>query len=182
MAMFRALIAAVALALLPAQADQTDTRLDDLFTALASANKPELAQPIELEIWKIWIESPSPTTDLLYSRGAGMAAAGDLDLALKLIDTVVLLNPGYAEGWNMRATLNTMREDYPAALADTRKTLELEPRHFMALSSLGDLLQGLGDDKGALKAYDAALAINPSMEDTKRQAETLRRKIDGDRI
>ena len=75
-----------------------------------------------------------------------------------------------------------MRDEYPAAIADTRKALELEPRQFMALQGLGDLLSALGDDKGALKAYEAALAINPSMEQAKRQADTLRRKIDGDRI
>ena len=48
-----------------------------------------------LEIWKIWIETESPTTELLFARGTGMIQAGDLDLALQLLDTVVLLNPGY---------------------------------------------------------------------------------------
>ena len=183
MAMFRALLAAAfALSLAPAHADQTDKRLDELFAALAKATKPEIAEPIETEIWKIWIETDSPTTELLYTRGAGMVEAGDLDLALELLDTVVPLNPGYAEGWNMRATIHAMRDEYPAAIADTRKALELEPRQFMALQGLGDLLSALGDDKGALKAYEAALAINPSMEQAKRQADTLRRKIDGDRI
>ncbi len=183
MAMLRALIAAAfAFALVPAHADQTDTRLDDLFAALATANKREIAQPIETEIWKIWLETDSPTTELLYARGAALVAAGDLDLALKLLDTVVLLNPDYVEGWNMRATLHAMRDEYPAAIADTRKVLELEPRHFMALQGLGDLLQSLGDDKGALKAYEAALAINPSLEQVAQQVRMLRRKIDGDRI
>lgn len=182
MAMLRVLAAAALLALLPARADQTDKRLDELFAALATAQKPEIAQPIEQEIWKIWIETESPTTELLFARGTGMIQAGDLDLALQLLDTVVLLNPGYAEGWNMRATLNALREDYPAAIADTRKVLELEPRHFMALQGLGELLQSLGDDKAALKAYEAALKINPSLEQSKQQADILRRKIDGDRI
>lgn len=176
------LAAAFALALVPAQADQTDKRLDELFAALAGATKPEIAQPIELEIWKIWIETSSPTTELLYTRSAGMIEAGDLDLALELMDTVILLNPGYAEGWNMRATLHALREEYPAAIADTQKALELEPRHFMALEGLGELLQGLGDDKGALRAYEAALKINPSLEQARQQVEILRRKIDGDRI
>lgn len=183
MAMFRAVLAAAfALALLPAHADQKDKRLDDLFAALAKTDKPELAEPIETEIWKIWLESDSPTTELLYTRAVGMIDASDLDLALKLLDTVVLLDPGFAEGWNLRATLHAMREEYPAAIADTQKALELEPRQWMALTGLGELLQGLGDDKGALAAYDAALKINPSLEDAKQQAKTLRRKIDGDRI
>lgn len=165
-----------------ARADQTDKRLDDLFAALAKADKPEIAAPIEQEIWTIWIETDSPTTELLYARGAGMIEAGDLDLAKQLLDTVVLLDPDYAEGWNMRATLHALRDEYPAAIADTQKTLELEPRNFVALAGLGQLLEGMGDDKGALKAYEAALKINPSMEQVKQQAKILRRKIDGDRI
>ena len=182
MVMLRALAAAALLALLPARADQTDSRLNDLFGALATATKPEIAQPIEQEIWKIWVETESPTTELLFARGTGMIQAGDLDLALQLLDTVVLLNPGYAEGWNMRATLYALRDDYPAAIADTRKVLELEPRHFMALQGLGEMLQSLGDNKAALRAYEAALKINPSLEQAKQQADILRRKIDGDRI
>lgn len=183
MAMIRILIAlAFLFAFAPAKADQADTRLDDLFAALATATKPEIAKPIEMEIWKIWLETDSPTTELLYARGAGMVAAGDLDLALRLLDTVVLLDPGFAEGWNMRATLHALRRDYSAAIADTRKTLELEPRQFMALQGLGELLQNLGDDKGALTAYEAALKINPSLEQAQQQARFLRRKIDGDRI
>lgn len=187
MAMFRSLVAIVfALALLPALspvlADQKDTRLDELFAALAKAEKPEIAQPIELEIWKIWIETDSPTTELLYARGAAMIEAGDLDLAMQLLDTVVLLNPDFAEGWNMRATLHALRNEYPAAIADTQRALELEPRQFMALQGLGELLEGLGDEKGALKAYEAALKINPSMEEAKQKAKVLRRKIEGDRI
>lgn len=181
--MFRAALAlAFALAVTPAYADQADKRLDELFAALAKAQKPELAEPIELEIWKIWLETDSPTTELLYARSAGMIEAGDLDLAKQLLDTVVLLDPGFAEGWNLRATLNALREDYPAAIADTQRALELEPRQFMALAGLGGLLEGLGDDKGALAAYDAALKINPSMADARQQAKTLRRKVDGDRI
>ena len=117
-----------------------------------------------------------------HQRGFPLKTAGDLDLALQLLDTVVLLNPGYAEGWNMRATLYALRDDYPAAIADTRKVLELEPRHFMALQGLGEMLQSLGDSKAALRAYEAALKINPSLEQAKQQADILRRKIDGDRI
>lgn len=182
MVMLRALAAAALFALLPARADQTDKRLDDLFGALATATKPEIAQPIEMEIWKIWVETESPTTELLFARGTGMIQAGDLDLALQLLDTVVLLNPGYAEGWNMRATLHALRDDYPAAIADTRKVLELEPRHYMALQGLGEMLQSLGDNKAALMAYEAALKINPSLQQARQQADILRRKIDGDRI
>ena len=75
MAMLRIVLAAAfALAFLPAHADQKDKRLDELFAALAKAQKPEIAEPITTEIWKIWLETDSPTTELLYERSAGMIA------------------------------------------------------------------------------------------------------------
>jgi hypothetical protein len=56
------IIAALALILfafgaLTAAADQKDPRLDKLFTQLKGATTIEVAQPIEAQIWEIWMQS-----------------------------------------------------------------------------------------------------------------------------
>lgn len=176
------LIAAAVLAVMPARADQNDPRLNDLFQALAQAKTQEVAAPIEGEIWSIWQEAPSPTTALLLQRSSTSAESGDLDTSLRLMDTLVTLDPHFAEGWNMRATLHVMREEPGKAIADIEKALQLEPRHFAALAGLGQILANMGDDKGALRAFDAALKINPSLSEIRTAADALRRKVEGDPI
>lgn len=174
--------AALFLAIVPARAAQDDPRLNELFDALAKATTTEMAAPIQAEIWSIWAESKSPTTELLYQRGAVALESEDIDLAYKLFQTMTVLNPDFAEGWNMLANIHLMRDDTTQAIVDVRRTLELEPRHFGALAALGGIMESLGDKKAALAAYDASLKINPNQDDVKQSAKALRRKLDGDRI
>ncbi len=41
----------------PALADQTDPRLSDLFARLKEVSAPAEADPIESQIWAIWLET-----------------------------------------------------------------------------------------------------------------------------
>ncbi|MCC6917678.1 MAG: hypothetical protein IT548_00655 [Alphaproteobacteria bacterium] len=177
-----ALLLAACAVVPPALADQKDPRLDELFKALSETKSERAATPIEEEIWRIWNEAKSPTTALLLDRSSSVAEAGDLDTALTLLDTLIALDPDFAEGWATRATLRVMREETDAAIKDIEHALALEPRHFAALAGLGQIMMGLGNAKAALAAFDAALKINPSLGEIRTQAETLRRKIAGQRI
>lgn len=165
-----------------ALADQHDPRLDELFKALGETRDERTAEPIEQEIWRIWNEAKSPTTALLLDRSSTVAEAGDLDTSLTLLDTLVALDPNFAEGWATRATLRVMREEPNEAIKDIERALALEPRHFAALAGLGQIMVMLGNDKAALKAFDAALRINPSLGEVRMQAESLRRKVGGQKI
>ena len=55
-------------------------------------------------------------------------------------DKVILSAPDYAEGYNQRAFIRFLREDYDNALADLEIVLELEPNHFGASSGLYHIL------------------------------------------
>ncbi|HTH34214.1 MAG TPA: tetratricopeptide repeat protein, partial [Xanthobacteraceae bacterium] len=104
------------------------------------------------------------------------------DLAIKLLNAIVAINPGYVEAWNERATIYYQKEDIAHALADLRQVLTREPRHFGALAGLGLILQELGDDKHALEAYRRALAIDPHLEHVGEVVKTLTEKVEGQDI
>jgi tetratricopeptide (TPR) repeat protein len=108
--------------------------------------------------------------------------AKDYDLALKLLDAVVEIKPDYVEGWNQRATIYYLKDDYGHAIADIGQVLKREPRHFGALSGLGVILQEIGDDKDALKAYRDALKIDPHLEHIPDVVKELSVKVEGREI
>jgi tetratricopeptide (TPR) repeat protein len=153
--------------------------LDTLFGALKIAPDEASAKAIEDRIWAIWMSSDSDTCNLLMSRVKVATDDKDYDLAIKLLDAIVTIKPDYVEAWNRRATLHYVKHEYGRALADLREVLAHEPRHFGALAGLGLILQDIGDDKHALEAYEAALAIDPHLRDLTDTVKTLREKVEG---
>ena len=163
---------------LPQHGDQSHD-LNFLFGALKVAPDEDTATAIEQRIWARWLVSSSDTTNLLMSRVKAAVDAKDIDLAIKLLNAVVELNPTYVEGWNRRATLYYMKKDYLNSLADIRRVLALEPRHFGALTGMGLILQELGDEKHALEAFRKAVAIDPHLQRIPDLVKTLTEKIEG---
>lgn len=161
---------------------QRNPSLDTLFEALKIAPDDESAKAIENRIWAVWMVSGSDTCNILMGRAKAAADEKDYDLAIKLLDAVVEIKPDYVEGWNRRATVYFMMNDYGHSLADIREVLAREPRHFGALAGLGLILQELGDDAHALEAYRWALAINPHLEHIGETVKTLSEKVEGRNI
>ena len=165
-----------------ARADQTDPRLGDLFGKLHALEDPRQARISEQLIWGVWLESKSPTLQLLMGRVIKAMAQRKLAQALELLHSVVAVAPDYAEGWNKRATVYFMMGDYKASIADVERTLDLEPRHFGALSGLGLIYTRLKDNAGALEAYERALLVNPHLGQAKAEIKRLKRKVKGEEI
>jgi tetratricopeptide (TPR) repeat protein len=105
--------------------------------------------------------------------------AQNSDVALKLLDSVIKLRPDYVEGWNRRATLYYLKNDYARSLEDIEQVLAREPRHFGALAGLGMIMQDLGDEKRALDAFRRALAVNPHLEKVPELVKSLTEKVEG---
>jgi tetratricopeptide (TPR) repeat protein len=153
--------------------------LDFLFGALKAAPDEASAKHVEARIWAQWLQTPSDTTALLMTRAKAAIDAQQVDVALKLLDAVIKLRPDYIEGWNRRATLYYLKNDYALSLRDIEQVLIREPRHFGALAGLGMIMQDLGDDKRALDAFRKALAINPHLEKVPELVKTLSEKVEG---
>ena len=153
--------------------------LDFLFGALKAAPDEASAKHVEARIWAIWLQTPSDTVALLMTRAKAAMEAQNSDVALKLLDSVVKLRPDYVEGWNRRATLYYLRNDYAHSLADIEQVLAREPRHFGALAGLGMIMEDLGDDKRALDAFRKALAVNPHLDKVPELVKTLSEKVEG---
>lgn len=153
--------------------------LDFLFGALKAAPDEASAKHVEGRIWALWSQTTSDTTALLMARSKVAMDAKQFDVALKLLDAVVKLKPDYVEGWNRRATIYYLQNDYMHSLEDIEQVLAREPRHFGALAGLGMIMQELGDDKRALDAFRRALALNPHLDKVPDLVKTLSEKVEG---
>lgn len=163
----------------PARTGDRTASLDALFRRLQTTQSAEEAQIIEVTIRHVWAQSGRNGVDAMMSHAVERMHAGDHASALKVLDKIVALAPEYAEGWNLRATVHYLEDDYGEAVADIERVLALEPRHFGALAGLGRIFLELEDKKAALKAFEAALAVNPHLADVRQELAELQEELAG---
>ena len=163
----------------PAANAPADPALDALFAQLGAVADDSAAQSLESQIWARWADSGSATVNVLLERASAAEEAGDSELAVRFLDQASDLAPDYAEPWNRRASLAYEAEDYRGAISAIQETLKREPRHFGALAGLGLIYEELGQDRAALEAFRAALAIHPHYESARRGAARLEPRVDG---
>lgn len=158
-------------------ADQSDERLDALFAMLRTAGDREMAQSVEAEIWRIWIDSGRQEIDALMVEGVVAMSDQRLEDAISIFGQITARAPAFAEGWNKRATAHYLNEDYVASVQDIQRTLVLEPRHFGAISGMGLIFLSRGDEAGALAAFEAVIAIHPLAPGARQRVEELRKRL-----
>ncbi|MCX5496597.1 tetratricopeptide repeat protein [Kaistia dalseonensis] len=157
--------------------------MDQLFTTLAKPGDETTGKAAEAEIQRRWRKSGSDTVDLLMGWATQSVATKDYDRALDFLDAVVTLKPDFAEGWNRRATIFYLQDEYGKALADLEKVLALQPRHFGALAGLGLILRDIDRKTDALAALQKAVDLDPYLDDSIRDAiKELKPSVDGQDI
>ena len=165
-----------------ALADQNDERLDSLFGQLQNAPDSETAQNIEIDIWRIWLQYDNEDVNALMLQGIQAMTVRNLKFALESFDRVTELAPNFAEGWNKRATVHYLMDHLDESVQDIQRTLALEPRHFGALSGMGLIFMQLGDDEGALNAYEEVIKLYPNAPSAQHHIQALRTKLYRDAI
>ena len=141
---------------------------DDMASVRDAANK---------SLWRIWMRSGDSGIDALMEKGVMLMNLGELDRAIQVFGVMIREKPGFAEGWNKRATALFMAKRYQESIADCNKVLELNPYHFGALSGMGMNYVKLDDPDAALDAFRRTLAIMPHSGSTARFIEVLERRL-----
>lgn len=155
---------------------------DNLYALLATAEDPKVAERIAKRIQQIWRVPGSATVALLIDRANRKIKAKQPDVAQKLLDAAVELAPDFAEAWHRRAFLNFERGNVRNAVGDLRRVLALDPNHYMALRGLASIMQELGNDGAALKAYERLLDVHPHFDGAQKSYDELKRKVDGQQL
>jgi tetratricopeptide (TPR) repeat protein len=166
----------------PPVAETKQARLDQLFADLKRERNEKAAERIAGRIWSEWFQSGSASIDLMMLWSQKAIENQKFDVALDFLDQVVTLQPTYAEGWNRRATVHYMMKNFGKSMSDIDHTLQLEPRHFGALSGLAQIMAATGHKQSALEAWQKVLGIYPMMRSAQDQVATLSEELAGEGI
>lgn len=153
--------------------------MDDVVALLNSLRDDNelVRNTAEQSIWRIWARSGDPTVDRLYARGIREMNEGSLIRAISTFTEIIKLKPDFAEGWNKRATLYFMTEQYDKSLEDCDEVLKRNPYHFGALSGYGHIHVEFRLLEQAIEYFQRALKINPNMGSIARLIDRLERQI-----
>jgi len=147
-----------------AQSSQQNV-LNNLFNQLERINSSKNATLLEERIWSIW--NKHPTDNKLTERlefGTELMQYGDYNYALKVFSNILESDPKWSEAWNKRATVYFLMSQFTNSLNDIDKVLNIEPRHFGALSGQARIFIKLQEYEKAIKSIENALKFYPSFK------------------
>ena len=129
-----------------------NNELKKYFIDLKNSKNIDEAIVIEKNIWNLW--NLHPKNKFLTNKlelGTELMENGQHKYAYKIFSNIIIEDPNWSEAWNKRATVLFLMNEYDLSLTDIEKTLNLEPRHFGALSGRAQIFI---DQKEYQKALD----------------------------
>ncbi len=150
-------------------------RMEDapkLIAALRDADE-RVRAVAEQALWAVWSRSGNARVDDLLSRGVAEMGEQRFPEAIATFTRIIELKPGFAEGWNKRATAYFLAGEFRRSLMDCDEVIKRNPQHFGVLSGYGQIYLRLDQPEKALEYFRRALAVNPNLEGVQGLAEKL---------
>tara|TARA_Y100001958_G_C20985316_1_gene374908 strand:+ start:297 stop:662 length:366 start_codon:yes stop_codon:yes gene_type:complete len=113
----------------------------------------------------------------ILKEGSTLVNNNKFSEAINVFTRAIEIDPNWAEAWNKRATVLYMIGDFRKSQRDINKVLELEKRHFGALAGQGLVNIELQNYEKAIKSYEKAQKIYPSMVSPKIMIEKINKLI-----
>ena len=132
--------------------------------SLLKGDDPGEAAQAEAALWQMWCRSGHDELDRRLVEGIEAMERRDLAEAEQIFSGIVGQAPEFAEGWNKRATVRYLTENYEGAVADCRETIARKPHHFGALSGQGLCHMALGQHREAAALFRQTLAVHPHLQ------------------
>lgn len=114
-------------------------------------------------LWSIWHRSGDEEVDALLQRGILLMEEQRLPESVAVFGEVIAKAPGFAEGWNKRATAYYLMGEDDRSLADCEEVLRRNPIHYGALSGFGLIYLRKDNLARAAEYFERALAVNPGL-------------------
>ena len=137
---------------------------EDEALAALKGHDSALAATAEAFLWRVWCRAGDAEAGRIFREGVEAMQRRKLADAEALFSRVIERDPDFAEGWNKRATVRFLRNDFPGSIADCRETLARNRNHFGAASGQGLCHMSLGEFREAAVCFRRALDIHPHLD------------------
>ena len=151
--------------------------VEDLLDKLQKAETIIEAEIIRKKIWNKWIYQVPNNLQQNLNYALDEFYSGRLASAEKAFTDLITQDPNYTEGWNKRATIRYMLNDLDGSLKDIKTVLELQPRHFGAISGSGMIYFKKKKYQTALGFYKILNTIDPMNNESKKFIKLLNKLI-----
>lgn len=135
--------------------------LSSLIEQARAAPNDAAGRALSDKMWELWLQAPDTAAQAVLDRGLRARASYDFLGAIEAYTALIEYCPTYAEGFNQRAFIHFLRDDYGKALVDLEKALVLLPDHVGAQSGRALTLMNLGRLSEARVQLLEALENNP---------------------
>ena len=156
---------------------QKYTLVEDLLDKLQKAETNIEAEIIRKKIWNKWVYQVPKNLQKNLNYALDEFYSGRLASAEKAFTDLIIKDPNYTEGWNKRATIRYMLNDLDGSLKDIKTVLELQPRHFGAISGSGMIYFKKKKYQTALSFYKILNTIDPMNNESKKFIKLLNKLI-----
>jgi tetratricopeptide (TPR) repeat protein len=154
-------------------AASSPSALQMLFKRLGHAREEKEALAMEERIWSVWMAHPNEEAEAVLDRATSDIAARRYDIAETRLVKLIRSCPSYAEAWHKLGTLYYLLGSDDESVKSLHRALEIEPRHFGALASVGEILLAQEDAEGAALAFRSALRLHPHLAAVRERLESI---------
>ncbi len=133
----------------------------------------------ENAIRSVWVRAGNEAERRELGVIIRMNAAGLHRDAVTRATQLIERAPWFAEAWHQRAVAYVALGRLIESIRDCHQALEINPYHFVAATSMGQVYLQLGNTVSALECFRRALRLNHDLEGVRAQVIRLERMVEG---
>ena len=136
----------------------------------------------EEALWGLWLRSNDRMVNRLFQSSIALIQQEQPELAIAKLDRIIAYRPEFAEAWNKRGDAYLQLGELDRALADYQQTLRLNPYHFGAMQSCGEIWLERSNARRSAEYFRRALDVNPNLQEAAMILHELEEQLENDRI
>jgi tetratricopeptide (TPR) repeat protein len=136
----------------------------------------------EQALWGLWLRSNDRAVNRMFQSSLALIQRQENELAIDKLDRIIAYRPEFAEAWNKRGDAYMHLGEFDRALADYQETLRLNPYHFGAMQSCGEIWLERSNTRRSAEYFRRALDVNPNLQEAAIILHELEERLEDDRI